>query len=120
MNDRNHDHFREATKMVDYIDRNEAIEAIKNDALDLVYYGKKEAIECLESVPAADGCPVVYGEWIDKDGQPVGWDKHNPGCPARRCWCSNCGDELDASDEYPIEGLFCPHCGADMRGKANE
>lgn len=117
MNDRNHDHFREATKKVDYIDRNEAIEAIKNDALDLVYYGKKEAIECLESVPAADGRPVVYGEWIDKDGQPVGWDKHNPGCPARRCWCSNCGDELDASDEYPIEGLFCPHCGADMRGK---
>ena len=63
MNDRNHDHFREATKKVDYIDRNEAIEAIKNDALDLVYYGKKEAIECLESVPAADGRPVVYGEW---------------------------------------------------------
>lgn len=120
MNDRNHDHFREATKKVDYIDRNEAIEAIKNDALDLVYYGKKEAIECLESVPAADGRPVVYGEWIDKDGQPVGWDKHNPGCPARRCWCSNCGDELDASDEYPIEGLFCPHCGADMRGKKEE
>lgn len=104
MNDRNHDHFREATKKVDYIDRNEAIEAIKNDALDLVYYGKKEAIECLESVPAADGRPVVYGEWEeirDPYGKIEGW----------LCKCGN---------ESKSKTNFCPNCGADMRGKANE
>lgn len=66
---------------------------------------------------AANSRPVVYGEWRDQDGNPVGWDKYNPTCPARRCWCSNCGENLTASDEYPVEGLYCPHCGADMRGK---
>lgn len=103
--------------MNDYISRQAAIEAIKNDALGLVYYGKKEAIECLDAVPATDVRPVVYGEWRDRDGNPVGWDEYNPGCPARQCWCSNCGEDLVASDEYPVQGLYCPHCGADMRGK---
>lgn len=106
MNDRNHDHFREATKKVDYIDRNEAIEAIRNDALDLVYYGKKEAIECLESVSAADVRPVAYGEWASLGGDE---------------WCcTNCGHVIstEGSWERPCK-KYCEECGADMRGKAD-
>lgn len=102
MNDRNHDHFREATKKVDYIDRNEAIEAIKNDALDLVYYRKKEAIECLDAVPAADVRPVVRGEWEITSGQ------------IENAVCSCCGAHFQA---YYSDYQYCPRCGADMIGK---
>lgn len=104
MNDRNHDHFREATKKVDYIDRNEAIEAIKKDALDLVYYGKKEAIECLDAVPAADVRPVDRGAW-EEIRDPYGKIEG---------WICKCGSESR------IKSDFCPYCGADMRGKKEE
>lgn len=107
MTNRNHDHFRDLTKMVEYISRSDAIEAIKNDALEMVYYGKEAAIECLGAVPAADVRPVVYGEWIPPN---------YPVCCAIRC--SVCGETeyLDEPEQYK-DWDFCPHCGADMRGE---
>ena len=86
--------------MNDYISRQAAIEAIKNDALGLVYYGKKEAVECLDAVPAVDVRPAVYGDWVfDSEW----WDYV----------CTNCKGRVGNSKGYD----FCPHCGADMRGK---
>ena len=87
--------------MNDYISRQDAIELIRNDGLELVYYGKEEAIKCLESVPVADVKPVVYGEWDFND-----------------C-CTNCGEEADYNWKRGIYFYsdFCPNCGADMRGK---
>ena len=103
MTNRNHDHFRDLTKMVEYISRSDAIEAIKNDALEMVYYGKEEAIECLGAVPRADVRPAVRGEWKTK--------KIMIRTPAAKNYvCSVCGEE-------GFNTNFCPNCGADMRGK---
>lgn len=69
---------------------------------------------------AANSRPAVYGEWRDYDGNPVEWSEAFENCPVGESFCSNCGHLLDGSDEYAVEGLYCPHCGADMRGKSNE
>lgn len=91
----------------EYIEREAVIEAIKNDCLDLVYYGKEEAIWCVKAEPAADVKEVVHGEWIE-DGYE--------GCIV----CSYCGvkplSHEDSMYTYCLS-RFCPNCGADMRGR---
>lgn len=72
------------------------------------------AISCIENAPAADVAPVRHGRWIDIDGDPVPWDKYSPSCPLREAYCSECGEWLAGSDEYPVIGLYCPKCGAKM------
>lgn len=53
----------------------------------------------LNSVPVEPNVkPVMKGEWIIQSGEVV---------------CSNCY-------EPNIETNYCPHCGADMRGKKSE
>lgn len=56
------------------------------------------------------------GKWIDENGNEVPFFKGTTE-PSKSCWCSNCKEWLTASDEYPVEGAFCPNCGADMRGE---
>lgn len=43
----------------EYIKRESAIEAIENDCLELVYYTKEDAIQCVKAIPAADVAEVV-------------------------------------------------------------
>ena len=45
--------------MAEYIEREAAMDAITNDHPDLVFYSKREAIECIAAEPAADVVPVV-------------------------------------------------------------
>lgn len=56
------------------------------------------------------------GEWIDK-GWKGDWQFETDG--RGNCWheyeCSECGFHSKGS-----KSNFCPHCGADMRGKENE
>ena len=52
--------------MSNYIDRDLAIEMITNDAPDLVYYNKEEAVDCLKCVPLADVEEVRHAKWIYK------------------------------------------------------
>lgn len=51
----------------EYIEREAAIKAIENDCLELVYYTKEDAIQCVKAIPAADVAPVVHGRWIGID-----------------------------------------------------
>lgn len=53
--------------------------------------------------PTADAVERKKGKWIDRGYMKVGFH------------CSVCGG-------YAISGKdnFCPHCGADMRGEAND
>jgi len=67
----------------------------------------------IESV-GEDGSALKHGHWIDGNGKPVSWDDMNIGCPSDSCYCSECGDWLTASDEYPAKGYYCPNCGAKM------
>ena len=45
--------------MAEYIEREAAIKAIENDCLELVYYTKEDAIQCVKAIPAADVVEVV-------------------------------------------------------------
>lgn len=69
--------------------------------------------DTFEAVPAADVRPVVRGEWIKIDK----YDNES------NVQCSACLEEFDYVDGvcYLCHGyelpLFCPNCGADMRGQ---
>ena len=103
MTDRNHNHFPEVTKMVEYIDKQAAIRAL---VIDYAY----SAADILKKIPASNVLPVVYGEWKEYDGDDSGFH-----------YCSVCKGQAFNYDESgeTIEVLsnFCPNCGADMRGE---
>lgn len=93
--------------MAEYIER-EALIA----KYDLVHKGPPGgARKLMVNAPAVDVAPVKYGDWMPttKDG----------------CWvCSECY-EIIVADEYgdihPAEDcgwLYCPYCGAKMKGGA--
>lgn len=88
-----------------YIEREAAIKAIENDCPELVYYSKREAIDCIKAEPAADVAPVVHGEW-----EQTIWGEKVPGLD-NRCWrCSACGKRQSYG-----ESDYCPNCGAKMK-----
>lgn len=68
----------------------------------------------LTSTKAADVVEVRHGRWIDENKNPIPWDECNSKCPSHSAYCSECGEWLAASDEYPVTGLYCPNCGARM------
>ena len=57
--------------MARYIDAEQAIHLIENDALLQVYYSKSDAIDCINATPAADvvemvrckDCAVPHNRW---------------------------------------------------------
>lgn len=106
--------------MIDYIRRDDAI--IKGMEVALEGLNTPLKIKALfDEIPATDVVEVVHGEWWSapieqkEAGHKVKWDDLYPDCPAESCFCSVCGKWLVASDEYPVNGRFCPNCGADMR-----
>ena len=82
--------------MANYIDRDLAIEMITKDAPDLVYYSKKEAIDCLKCVPISDVQEVKHAKW-----EMVGNYKVE---------CTNCHHIRDIKTQCGWN--FCPTCGA--------
>ena len=71
----------------------------------------------IASLSAADVAPVVHGKWENKKGSPVScyWTKDMKYLMVQEeAYCSVCGEYLNASAEYTVEGTFCPHCGAKM------
>lgn len=46
----------------EYIGREAAIKAIENDCLELVYYTKEDAIQCVKAIPDADVAPAVAAD----------------------------------------------------------
>lgn len=72
---------------------------------EIQYGDRKNIYKAVADIPVADVRPVMYGQWeMTKQ----------PGVYA----CSICG--CYGTRHEAIEYNFCPHCGADMRGKANE
>jgi hypothetical protein len=101
--------------MKEYIEREAAIEAIKNlyPGIPLVkrnmerwHSENKAYFECesaIEKLPAADVRPVVKAEWVYTDRS--------------RLVCSNCGNPVAFAlkEDGWHHGDYCPNCGADMR-----
>lgn len=92
--------------MFKYINRDLAIEMIKNDAPDLVYYNKEWAIDCLKCVPIADVEEVRHGEWIYKGHHEM--MGHVFQCSVCERWMFT-NSPNHVVEEYP----YC-HCGAKM------
>ena len=92
--------------MAEYIEREQTISAIMRDCPELVYYNKKEAIWCIECIPAVDVAPVVHGHWINEN-----FYTH----------CSVCNN-MAIYDKYgqEVESDYCPRCGAKMDGNKVE
>ena len=101
--------------MAEYIDKQKAIDAV---TVRNIHPGIVNALQSLIiEIPAADVDPVRHGRWISdhpgkRFGTVVRLDKD--GCPVDTCHCSECGEWLTASDEYPVIGYYCPNCGAKM------
>lgn len=57
--------------MAEYIEREALLDAIINDHQDLVFYSKREAIECIAAEPAADvvEAPQEYAYYTDFDDE---------------------------------------------------
>lgn len=68
----------------------------------------------VDKMPAADVVEVRHGRWVDENKNPIPWDECNSKCPSHSAYCSECGECLTGSDEYPAIGLYCPNCGARM------
>ena len=82
--------------MTEYINREEAIRALLNDAQEQVGYSREDAADCSRYMDAADVAPVQHGRWIMPllmaDGHIY-------------AECSNC-HEIRIIDDY------CSACGA--------
>lgn len=99
--------------MEDLIPRAAVIKAFDDERVDRNYgdVSPESVIKVIESIPAVDAAPVVYG-------QPVWINPLNPG--AKICmWkcsslCSICGDYVAESWKY------CPNCGAKMDAKRRD
>lgn len=115
MDYRNEDHFRDFTKMVEYVSRQAVQELIyeqqafyENERKESEDYGSEmgcvgsiNALTAMEDglsdIPAADVRPVVYGEWEITSGQ------------IENAVCSCCGTHFQS---YYSDYQYCPHCGA--------
>ena len=103
--------------MKEYIEREAAIKAIENDCLELVYYTKEDAIQCVKAIPAADVVEVVRCReckyWGDEDGKLQSSDgllfarckihnylldgRHTGWCPTENNFCSY-GERKEGAD----------------------
>lgn len=94
--------------MAEYIERERAIQKVKNVIATEWFRGNYAAIEPLQRVvdvqlgrmTAADVAPVVHARWTQVD--------------ETKCRCSNC-DIIALIGLYPHgDKNFCPNCGAKM------
>ena len=89
--------------MKEYIEREAAIKAIENDCLELVYYTKEDAIQCVKAIPAADVVEVVHAKW-DDNGRCTNCGGHAPyysmaSTYYASSYCFECGAKMDKEEE---------------------
>lgn len=109
--------------MSDFIDRNDAIEAIEFEKVYMTAYkgnsngyvsegnplkqynkGLDDAIKAVNSLTPAEP-KRKKGKWIPVESQTVNGR------------CSVCGYESHLYENDVYGEYFCPHCGTDMRGE---
>ena len=96
--------------MAEYIEREQAIQKVKNVMATEWFRGNNAAIEPLQRVidvqlgrmTAADVAPVVHGHWIRQDESFTRFKCSNPECGIENCsgfenYCPNCGAKMDGS-----------------------
>ena len=101
----------------------EYLKLILNHSMDTDIFDFGLAVtNAIETAPAVDAVEVVHGRWVNRS-KNQGWKDEEIGTvgmidgePLESCYCSECGEWLVASDEYPVKGNYCPNCGARMDG----
>ena len=68
--------------------------------------GKKDVINLIINLPAADVAPVRHGQWIT-EFDDLGWLKHT---------CTVCGYVKRTDVHVSLGWNYCPNCGAKMDG----
>lgn len=103
--------------MKEYIEREAAIKAIENDCLELVYYTKEDAIQCVKAIPAADVAEVRHGRWEFGKDLPDSFGSISKN--KYHLYCSECRNQAfnkstDNDCDFDMDTPFCPWCGAKM------
>ena len=97
-----------------YVNVEVAKEYLRHDSFDNPYFRSqacRQAMDVLDTVPAADVVEVRHGRWIDKTWTTEDdWSCYNHHVVI----CSVCNKQFD----YVIneKSNFCPNCGAKMNG----
>lgn len=93
--------------MAEYIERIDAIKAVnKQNAFTMT---RVALIDSLNSIPAADVAPVVYGRW----------EWLGPNRLVTDCMCGTCS-ACKVRSKYIANTMLCPNCGAKMDGGDND
>lgn len=88
--------------MAEYINRDQ----ILHDPM-LHTYRKKDLLDKIKSMPAADVAPVVHGRWVIRDIETI--SQRGRKIKSRLLICSRC-ERSNGRAPKP----YCPHCGAKM------
>ena len=101
--------------MAEYIERERAIQKVKNVIATEWFRGNYEAIGPLQRVvdvqlgrmTAADVAPVVHGHWIRQDESFTRFKCSNPECGIENCsgfenYCPNCGAKMDEEEHNNV------------------
>ena len=97
--------------MAEYIERKDAIKAIKEQEDSISYdinMGLIVAINAIADMPAADVVERKRGVWIEDGYQEL------------PCVCSYCGEPCRETVMGKPRWKFCPNCGAEMRREQND
>lgn len=97
----------EVAEMAEYIEREALICAIEDDCPELVYYSKRDAIDCVKAEPAADVAEVRHGRWIPEICESI--SKRNRLIEYKVYSCSLCG-----RSNGRVKKRYCSNCGARM------
>ena len=98
--------------MARYIDAEQAIHLIENDALSQIYYSKSDAIDCINATPTADVVEVVRcndcKHWRKKAFDPI--VEHNIG----ECHCAHWENDYFSYETFDND--FCSYGTPKERG----
>ena len=83
--------------MSEYIDKQAVLHEMKMDI--------RPPIAVVRDFPPADVRPVMYGKWILENNRPKSYMRVCSVCQKIAYFCTPV-----------IPYIFCPNCGADMRG----
>lgn len=87
--------------------------AISRDTAMMIVMGANDSTDAIRQIQRLPSATPIRpkGEWIEIVDEETAYSK---------TWhyeCSECGKHNTCFDDNPY---FCPHCGADMRGKKDE